>query len=142
VAPGAGIDVGAGFVMHPPDGWTVVGSEDGLTVFQKSGVLIVIGGVPWTGTASELAVAYRDAWFAGGQFTGDDPQTGEIGNGIPAAALNYTGVANGTQVDGAIITGATNGSGLLFNVFGASGALNGVSSDVDQILNTLQYTGG
>jgi hypothetical protein len=142
VNPGAGVDVGAGFVIFPPDGWSAVGGENGLTVFQKSGVLMIVGGLPWTGTPSELATQYRDAWFEGGQFSGDDPQPGSIGNGIPAAGLNYTGVIDGTQVDGGIITGATNGAALLINVFGASGSLNGVSADLDTVLNTVQYTGG
>ena len=73
---------------------------------------------------------------------GDSPTTGEIGNGIPAAVISYTGVAQGTTVDGAIVAGAINGSGLIFNVFGASGSLAGVSDDIDQMLSTITYTGG
>jgi hypothetical protein len=142
VNPGTGVDVGAGFVIYPPDGWSAVGGDNGLTVFQKSGVLLIVGGVAWPGTPSDLATQYRDAWFTGGQFTGDDPKAGQIGNGIPAAGLNYSGVVEGTQVDGAIVTGATNGSGILFNIFGAQGSLNGVSDDLDLILKTVQYTGG
>jgi len=142
VNPGSGVDVGAGFVIYPPDGWSAVGGENGLTVFQKSGTLLIVGGLPWGGTPSELAAQYRDAWFAGGQFSGDDPKAGTIGNGIPAAGLSYTGVIEGSQVDGAIVTGVTNGAGILFNVFGASGSLNTVSDDLDAILNTVQYTGG
>lgn len=142
INPGASLDIGAGFLIFPPDGWSVVGGSNGLTVLQKSGVLLVTGGLPWTGTPTELATGYRDAWFAEGQFTGDDPQAGSIGNGIPAAGLNYTGVIDGSQVDGAIITGATGGSGVLFNFFGASGSLKGVSSDLDLILKTVQHTGG
>ncbi|HYO43507.1 MAG TPA: hypothetical protein VES19_09955, partial [Candidatus Limnocylindrales bacterium] len=142
VDPGTGVDVGAGFVIYPPDGWSAVGGENGLTVFQKSGTLMIVGGLPWAGTPSELATQYRDAWFAGGQFNGDEPKPGSIGNGIPAAGLNYSGVIEGTQVDGAIITGVTNGAGILFNVFGASGSLSGVSDDLDLILQTVQYTGG
>jgi hypothetical protein len=136
------VDVGAGFVIHPPDGWTVVGGDEGLTVFQKSGVLLIVGGLAWAGTPSELAAQYRDAWFAGGQFSGDEPQAGSIGNGIPAAGLSYTGVIEGTQVDGAIVTGVTDGAGILFNIFGASGSLNGVSDDLDTILGPVQHTGG
>jgi hypothetical protein len=142
VSPGSGVDVGAGFVISPPDGWSVVGGENGLTVFQKSGVLLIVGGLPWAGSASELATQYRDAWFGSGQFTGDDPKAGEIGNGIPAAGLNYSGVIDGTQVDGAIVTGATSGAGILFNFFGAQGSLNGVGDDLDLILKTVQHTGG
>jgi hypothetical protein len=134
--------VGAGFVIYPPDGWSTVGSQSGLTVLQKGGALLIVGGLPWTGTPTELATQYRDAWFAGGKFTGDDPQSGSMGNGIPAAGLSYTGVLDGTQIDGAIVTGATNGSGILFNFFGAQGSLNGVSADFDTILKTVQYTGG
>jgi hypothetical protein len=142
VSPGDGVDVGAGFVIFPPDGWSAVGSENGLTVFQKSGVLLVVGGLAWAGTPSDLATQYRDAWFAGGQFNGNDPKAGQLGNGIPAAGLEYSGVIDGTQVDGAIVTGATGGAGILFNFFGASGSLGGVSDDLDLILKTVQHTGG
>jgi hypothetical protein len=142
VQPGEGVDVGAGYVLFPPEGWTVVGGEEGLTVFQKNGVLLIVGGFAWNDSAPALATTYRDAWFTGGQFTGDDPQTGSIGNGIPAAALNYTGVVNGTQVDGLIVAGSVNGSGLIVNVFGASGSLAGVSTDLDTIFATVQQTGG
>jgi len=142
VSPGAGVDVGAGFVLYPADGWSAVGGTSGLTVFQKGNVAFIVGGIPWDGTASDLAVQYRDAWFAAGQLTGDDPQSGSIGNGIPAAGINYTGTLNGTQVDGAIVAGSRNGSGLVVNYFGASGSLNAVGNDLDQMLKTIQHTGG
>jgi hypothetical protein len=141
VQPGQGVDVGGGFVVYPPGGWTAVGSEGG-SVFQKGNVIVIVAGIPWDQSAADLATAYRDAWFSGGQFTGDDPQAGSLGNGIPAAGLNYTGVWNGTQVDGAIVTGATGASGLIINIVGPTGGLGAVSSDIDTLLSTVQYTGG
>ncbi len=141
VEPGDGLDVGGGFDIFPPGGWTSVGSEDG-TVLQKGSVLLIVAGFSWEQSATDLASAYRDAWFEDGQFTGDDPETGSVGNGIPAAGLNYTGTWNGTQVDGAIIAAAAANSGLIINVVGPTGSLNAVSSDLDTILGTVQHAGG
>jgi hypothetical protein len=139
VAPGSELGVGAGYTISPPEGWTVVGGEDGWTVLQKSGVLLVAGGLPWEGTPAELAATYRDAWFANGQFTGDEPQEGIVGEGLPAAAITYTGIADGTQVDGVIVAASAYETGLLLNVYGASGALDGVGDDVDAILASVRH---
>ena len=62
------------------------------------------------------------------------PQTGEIGNGIPAAVISYSGVVEGSTMDGAIVAGAIDGDGFIFNVFGAAGSLEGVSDDLDTML--------
>jgi hypothetical protein len=141
VAPGESVAVGAGFVLYPPAGWTSVGSDAGI-VLQKGGVLVIAAGLPWDQSPADLAVAYRDAWFAGGQFTGGDPESGQLGSGIPAAGLNYTGLWNGAQVDGAIIGAALERSGLILNIVGPSGTLTGVSDDLDTLLGTIQHTGG
>lgn len=141
VQPGSGLEVGGGFVIFPPGGWTSVGDVDS-TVLQKGSVLLIAAGFPWEQSAVDLASAYRDAWFEAGQFTGDDPEAGSLGSGIPAAGLNYTGLWNGTQVDGAIVTAVAGDSGLIINVVGPAGGLNAVSSDIDTILATVEHTGG
>jgi hypothetical protein len=135
------VAVGGGFVVFPASDWTSVGGED-AAVFQKGGVLVIVAGFPWDQSPGDLATVYRDAWFAGGELTGDDPQAGSLGSGIPAAGLNYTGVWNGGQVDGAIIAGAVDGSGLIFNIVGPAGALNAMSDDLDTFLATIQHAGG
>jgi hypothetical protein len=142
VAPGAGIDVGYGVVVYPPDGWSVVGSESGQVVLQKAGAIVIVLGVPWQQSPADLATAYRDAFFASGQFTANEPESGEIGSGIPAVALAYTGILEGTQVDGAIFAGASGGTGVAVNVFAAQGGLQGLGSDIDAILGTIQVAGG
>jgi len=142
VQPGAGIDIGYGVVAYPPDGWTVVGSESGQVVLQKAGALVIILGLPWAQSPADLATAYRDAFFASGQFTANEPEAGEIGSGIPAVALAYTGILEGTQVDGAIFAGAIGGSGVVVNVFAAKGGLGGLQNDIEAILGTIQVTGG
>ncbi len=142
VQPGAGIDVGYGVVVYPPDGWTVVGSESGQVVLQKAGAIVIIVGLPWPQSPADLATAYRDAFFAGGQFTANEPESGEIGSGIPAVAFAYTGILEGTQVDGAIVAGASGGTGVVVNVFAAKGGLQGLKNDIDAILGTIQVTGG
>jgi hypothetical protein len=141
VAAGEGIDVGGGFVLSPPAGWTAVGSDNGI-VLQKGGVLVITAGFAWDGTAVELAGAYRDQWFSGGEFTGDDPRPGSVGSGLPAAGLSYTGIWNGGHVDGAIVTAAVDGSGLIVNIVGPTGALAGVGDDLDTILASIQHVGG
>ncbi len=141
VAPGAGLQVGAGVVIYPPGGWTALGAEEGVTVLQKGGVVLIAAGIAWGGTPLELAAAYRDSWFEGGQFAANDPESGSIGNGVPGAALSYSGILEGTQVEGIIVTGATGGAGVIFNIFGAQGSLNGVSSDINTVFGTVQFTG-
>jgi hypothetical protein len=142
VTPGAGVAVGAGVEIYPPGGWTVVGHDSGMTALQKGGVVMIVGGIAWTSTPIELATQYRDAWFEGGQFTANDPQTGSVGNGVPGAAMAYTGVIENTTVDGIIVAGATGGAGVVINVFGAQGTLNGVSDDLNTVFGTVQFTGG
>jgi hypothetical protein len=140
--PGAGLEVGSGVVVYPPDGWSVVGSESGQVVLQKGAAVIVVLATPWTTSPVDLVVAYRDSFFEGGQLTANEPQSLQIGNGIPAAGFQYTGVLDGSQVDGAIIAGAAGGSGVLVNVIASAGGLPGVSDDVDLLVGTVQITGG
>jgi len=142
VPPGTGLDVGSGVVVYPPDGWSVVGSTSGQVVLQKGAAVILLLGLEWTASPLDLLVAYRDEFFPAGQLTANEPQSLEIGIGIPAAGFQYTGVLDGTQVDGAIIAGAGGGSGVLVNVVASAGGLQAISDDVDHILGTVQLTGG
>ncbi|MBE3074342.1 MAG: hypothetical protein IMZ75_05275, partial [Actinobacteria bacterium] len=103
---------------------------------------IIVLSTQWTKAPLELLVAYRDAFFKDRQLTANEPQTLQIGNGIPAAGLQFTGVVEGTQVDGVIIAGATGGSGVVANVIVATGGLQGVSDDVGKLLGTVQIKGG
>ena len=124
--PGTGVEVGAGVVVYPPAGWTVVGSQSGQVVLQKAGALMIVMGVPWPGSPAELSSTYSEAFFQAGQFSASEPQSGELGNGIPAVAQAYTGILEGTQVDGAIFAGVSGGAGVVVNVFAASGGLQGI----------------
>ncbi|MFH1475476.1 MAG: hypothetical protein ABIG85_06420, partial [Chloroflexota bacterium] len=140
--PGTGLEVGSGVVVYPPDGWSVVGSESGQVTLQKGGAVILVFSTPWTASPLDLVVAYRESFFAGGQLTANEPQSLQIGIGIPAAGFQYTGVMEGTQIDGAIIAGAAGGSGVVVNVIASAGGLQGVSDDVDHLLGTVQISGG
>ena len=142
VEAGTAVEIGSGVVVYPPGGWTVVGSEPGQTVFQKGGAILIVGALPWTDTPMALATAYRDAFFANGELRGNDPQTIEIGNGVPAVGFGYTGILQGSQVDGAMFAGASGGTGVVVNVFASTGTLRGLSDDIDAVLNTIQLTGG
>jgi hypothetical protein len=139
--PGTGLEVGSGVIVQPPDGWSVVGSESGQVVLQKGAAVILVLATPWTASPVDLVVAYRDSFFEGGQFSADEPQSLQIGNSIPAAGFPYTGVLEGSPVDGAIIAGTASGSGVLVNVIAAAGGLAGASDDVDQLLETVRITG-
>jgi hypothetical protein len=141
VEAGTPVDIGAGVVAYPPAGWTVVGSEPGEVVLGKGGAIVLLVGVPWTTGPRELAIAYRDAFFEAGELTGSEPESGAIGDGVPAVAIAYSGLLDGTPVDGAIITGATATTGVIVNVFGASGSLRGVGDDIDAMLATISVPG-
>ena len=116
VVAGTAVKVGAGVVIFPPAGWSVVGSESGLTAFQKGGVVMIVGGIEWRSTPLDLATQYRDAWFKGGQFTGNDPQTGsDRQRGRPPRRSRTPACIESTTVDGIIVAGATGGAGVVIN---------------------------
>jgi hypothetical protein len=142
VAPGTGLDVGSGVTVYPADGWSVVGSQSGQIVLQKGTAVIVVVAAIWPKTANDLAVAYRDAFFKDIQVTANDPQSLQIGNGIPAAGFKYTCVLQGNQVDGAVFAGVAGGSGVVVNAIAPAGGLDAISGDIDHILGTVQIKGG
>ena len=78
-----------------------------------------------------------------GKFQSTDPDQGvHRGRRFPGASIGYVGIIEGTQVDGAIVAGATGGAGVIFNVFGAQGSrAKGVSDDFNTVLGTVQFTG-
>jgi hypothetical protein len=113
-----------------------------VAVLQKGTTLLVIGGVQTHDPPEVLATWYRDAWFADGGYTGGEPVEREIGSGIPAAELDYTGVFGGTRVDGRIVTASEAGSGLLVNAFAPSGELAASRDDLETILGSVRLGGG
>jgi hypothetical protein len=143
VTPGEGLAIGSGVVIYPTGGWTAVPADAGIMAFQKASVTLVFIPLAWDGAPEELLVKYRDLFFEGGKFQSNDPTTGTIGGGvIPAATIGYAGNINGTQVDGAIIVGAKNGTGLVINVLGPQGSLTNVTDDLNKVLGTVEFTGG
>ena len=104
-------------------------------MLQKGGVLLIVGGFACPGTPMELAEAYRDGWFAGGEFCADDAQTGEIGNGIPAAIITYSGVVRDRRWTARSSPAHRRQRPHLQRVRGG-GSLEGVSADIDQMLST------
>jgi hypothetical protein len=143
VAPGTPVDVGSGVAVYPPEGWTVTGSEQGQVVLQKGGVVALVLAGAYDGTPAELEAEYSKAFFeANGQFSSGDPQSTEIGNGIPAVAVGYTGVSDGNQLDGVMAIGVASGTGVVVNAFAPSGALEPVVADLDSLVTTLQLAPG
>ena len=139
---GESIDVGLGYTIRPPGGWTVVSQEDDVTVLQKGATLLVIGAVPSADTPEDLATWYRDAWFQDGGYTGGDPESRTIGDGIPGAQLDYTGAFDGTAVDGRIVAASEDGAGLLVNAFAPTGSLAEAAPDLEAILDSVRLGGG
>jgi hypothetical protein len=141
VEDGDQLDVGQGYSIRLPGGWTLVSQEDGVTVLQQGAALLLIDALPTEDTPEDLAQWYRDAWFQDGSYTGGDPASRTIGAGIPAADLDYTGTFDGTTVDGRIVTAAEDGAGLLVNVFAPTGSLTEVAPDLESILASVQRGG-
>jgi hypothetical protein len=142
IAEGEAIDVGAGYTIRPPAGWTVVSQNDDVAVLQKGATLLVIGGIQTLDSPELLATWYRDAWFADGGYTGGEPVDREVGSGIPGVELDYTGVFGGTRVDGRIVTASAAGSGLLVNAFAPTGELSAARDDLETILASVRLGGG
>jgi hypothetical protein len=143
VTPGEGLQIGSGVVIYPTGGWTAVPADAGVTAFQKAGVTMVFIPLAWEGAPVDLLVKYRDLWFKSGKFQSNDPATGTIGGGvIPAASIGYSGIIDGTQVDGAIVAAAKNGTGLIINILGPQGSLANVTEDLNKVLGTVEFTGG
>ena len=143
VSPGSPVEVGAGVTVYPPDGWSVVGSEQGQVVLQKAGVVLIAIGGAYDGTPEDLATEYRDAFGeAVSQFSAGDFQSTQLGNGIPSVVFPYVGIADGSQVDGVIAAGVASGTGVILNILAPTGQLGSVSDDLDVIGNTVQITPG
>ena len=137
VAQGDTIDVGLGYTIRAPAGWTVVSQEDQTTVLQKGAAMLVIVAIPTEDAPEDLATWYRDAWFQGGGYTGGDVESRTIGNGIPAAEVDYTGAFDGSTIDGRIVTASDAGAGLLINALAPTGSLAEVAPDIDAILASV-----
>jgi hypothetical protein len=143
VVPGGAVEVGGGFVLYPPAGWTVVSSEAGAVVLQKGGVVLVALATAWDDDPGSLADGYSEAFFATGQFQSSSPETGTLGNGIPAVVISWTGIIDGGQYDGVIAGGANGGTGMILNVVAPKGQLGSVADDLETIGETLRIvTGG
>jgi hypothetical protein len=102
----------------------------------------VFDGIASNDTPEDLATWYRDAWFEGGGYTGGDPESRTVGDGIPGATLDYTGVFDGSAVDGRIVTASEDGAGLLVNVFAPTGSLAEAAPDLETILGSVRLGGG
>jgi hypothetical protein len=61
-----------------------------------------------------------------------------VGDGIPAAQLDYTGAFDGTTIDGRIVTASEAGAGLLVNAFAPTGMLAEAAPDLDAILASVR----
>jgi hypothetical protein len=141
VSGGTTVTVNDRYTLVMPDGWVLMQNSDGALLFQKGSVSFVVAGAAFEGTVTELATAYRDAFFEGESLVGEDPSVGATSTGIPVAGLNYTGTLGSAQVDGFILVALEGGSGLISNAFGPTGSLQAVSDDLSLILNSIQRVG-
>jgi len=141
VEQGEELDVGLGYTIRPPGGWTVVSQEDEVTVLQKGAAVLVFEAIASEETPEDLARRYRDAWFQDGSYTGGDAASRTVGDGIAAAQLDYTGAFEGTAVDGRIVAATADGAGLLVNLFAPTGSLTEAAPDLETILASLRLAG-
>jgi hypothetical protein len=135
---GEELDVGLGYTIRSPGGWTVVSQEDEVTVLQRGAAVLVFEAIASEETPEDLARRYRDAWFQDGSYTGGDPASRTVGDGIAAAQLDYTGAFEGTAVDGRIVTATADSAGLIVNLFAPTGALTEAAPDLETILASLR----
>jgi hypothetical protein len=137
VEQGDTIEAGLGYTIRAPAGWTVVSQEDETTVLQKGAAMLVIAAIATEDSPEDLATWYRDAWFQGGGYTGGDSRSRTVGNGIPAAEVDYTGAFDGSTIDGRIVTVSDAGAGLLINALAPTGSLAEIAPDIDAILTSV-----
>lgn len=142
VDPGSAVEVGHGLVLYPPAGWSVVASEPGQVALQKGGVVLVALATPYDGDPATLADTYAEAFFAGGQFQSSSPETGTLGDGVPAVVIAWSGIADGAQYDGVLAAGAASGTGMILNAIAPKGQFQGIAGDLGVIGDTLQITPG
>jgi hypothetical protein len=141
VSGGTTVTVNERYSLVMPDGWVLVQESDGALMFQKGSVTFVVGGAAFDGTVTELATAYRDAFFENGSLSGEEPAVGVTSTGIPVAGLNYTGILDGAQVDGFILTALEDGSGMISNAYGPTGSVQALSDDISMIINSIKRVG-
>jgi hypothetical protein len=142
VAPGDPIDVGHGLTLRPSAGWTVIASEPGQVALQKGGVVLVALATPYDGEPASLAEQYAEAFFAGGQFQSSSPRPGTLGNDVPSVVIGWSGITEGTQLDGVIAAGVASGVGFVLNGIAPMGQLQAVADDLDAIGATLRLAPG
>jgi hypothetical protein len=135
------LDLGLGSTITVPAGWSLVSQEDEVTVLQKGAATLVVAAIPSEDSPEDLATWYRDAWFADGGYTGGDPESRTVGDGVPAAQIEYTGAFQGTAIDGRIVTASSDGVGLLVNAFAPTGGFAEVPPDLEAILGSVRLGG-
>jgi len=141
IGRGETIDLGLGYTIRVPDGWSLVSQDQDTTVLQRGAALLILAAVPTEDTPEELATWYRDAWFQDGTYTGGDPESRTVGGGIPAARLDYTGTFEGTSVDGRIVAASEGGAALLVNLIAPTGSLVDAAQDLEAILESVRLGG-
>ena len=129
------MEIGSGVVDYPPAGWTRDRSEPGQTVLQKAGVVMIIGALAWTDTPLALATAYRDAFFASGELTANEPTSGEIGERHSRRSRSRTRGSSRGRRSTARCSSARPADRHHRQRVRASGTLQRVGGDIDTILS-------
>ena len=143
VTPGAGVDVGAGLHDLPARRLDGRRRRRGLDGPPEERRPAVVGACPWTEHADRPRHGVPRRLVRRRPAHRRRPPGGlRSATASPPPASTTRASSTATQVDGAIVAGAVDGSGIIVNFFGASGSLSGVSADVDTILTTVQHTGG
>jgi hypothetical protein len=71
-------------------------------------------------------------------FSAAPPNLIQIGNGIPAARGNYTGLFGQNQIEGQLTTIAVGGTGFIFDVWAPGGTLGPLQAETQRMIDNVQ----
>jgi hypothetical protein len=124
-------------------GWTpqeVPGSNI-IVRLVKGSVAIDVFSASIQGQADAAAVYnfyMQDLQANSSGFTAAQPNLLQVGNGIPAARGNYTGVFGQSQIEGQVTTIVVGASGFIFDVWANGGTLATLQPEAQRMIDNLQ----
>jgi hypothetical protein len=140
VAPGGKVSVADGVAFTVPAGWSVVSTVAGQVDLGRGSAHVTVMAGPYNGTVADLDAQFRSTMFSVGDKA-SDPEGITFGNGIPGMGALYAASVTGGQADGVYVVGASQGIGLVFNLFTLRGDLNAYQGDADALLGSITVTG-
>jgi hypothetical protein len=140
LAPGGKLSVADGVALTVPAGWSVVTTAAGHVELGRGTAHVSVDAGPYAGTVADLDALFRSKMFSAGDKASDS-QSITFGNGIPGMGALYAASVSGGQADGVYVVGASQGIGLVFNLFTLQGDLTAYQGDADALLGSISVTG-